>query len=507
MKNLLLFVFVLLSFNLKSQEGFINAYDFDELAVTFHNMLIKEDTLIVCGEIKSSENLQWGALFVKFDTLGNILDFKMHFDSLGDSYSFEQGYEFINTSDGGYAMVGQMFYRHSPVLLKLDVNGDLEYVREFPDTTVYSTRFWNIIEIDNGYIGVGIKQQMSDGKSDAFIIRLNEEGEIIWEVEYGTLGIYDSLRGLKKINDNKILVIGGSYIGSLSVPTLYDAWIVSKVLQIDALGNITPVWNSGVEFYDHSSTTPIDLHKDFDNNWVHEASYSRIVNGEEIVYQGEIVKRDTNFNVIWSTRFGEPTSNKNNFIDLVNTPDGGWVAAGQYLTLLTDSSVEAYLGGWLAKINSEGDSLWSRTDTVFWNPISSSTNYLSGIVTLPSGSIVACGHLNRYDLDIPASLGWLIKVNKNGCIEPGCNPIWDGVNLTPLIESFKMFPNPTSDQLKIEGQGCFQVSLHDSSGKVIIENKQACDEITLNLAPISPGPYFVSVRIQTKIFTKKIIVY
>jgi len=127
---------IVFSFCLKAQNGFIQAYDLDEVGMTFHNMLLVEDTIVLCGSIGVEELEQWGLVFVKMDTLGNILDYKTHFDQFGDNYSFEQGYEMIKTSDGGYALVGRFFHRNSPNLIKLDVNGDLDFVQEYPDTTV-----------------------------------------------------------------------------------------------------------------------------------------------------------------------------------------------------------------------------------------------------------------------------------------------------------------------------------------------------------------------------------
>ncbi len=160
--RLIIFVFLLFSFGIKAQDGFIQAYDLDQVGMTFHNMLLVEDTLIVCGKIKTDENFQWGVFFAKFDTLGNILDHKIHFDSLGDNFSFEQGYEMIQTSDGGYALVGQMFNRQFPVLIKLNNIGNLEFAKEYPDTTVFDIRHWNLIEIENGYLSIGVKQQKDD---------------------------------------------------------------------------------------------------------------------------------------------------------------------------------------------------------------------------------------------------------------------------------------------------------------------------------------------------------
>ncbi len=68
MRLLFVFFLCLASVYLKSQEGFIQAYDINDRGMTFHNMLLVEDTLIVCGEIKTNATLQWGVFFAKMDT-------------------------------------------------------------------------------------------------------------------------------------------------------------------------------------------------------------------------------------------------------------------------------------------------------------------------------------------------------------------------------------------------------------------------------------------------------
>ena len=186
-----------------AQSGFLQSYDLGEAGLTFHNMLLVEDTLILCGKIGVEQQQQWGLLFVKMDTFGNVLDHQIHFDDLGDNYSFEQGYQMIKTTDRGYALVGQMFSRQFPVLIKLDESGDLEWVQEYPDETVFNIRHWNVIETQHGFISVGVKQQMDDGYWDAFIMGTDNQGNKKWEVSYGEYGVWDQLRGINEINGNE----------------------------------------------------------------------------------------------------------------------------------------------------------------------------------------------------------------------------------------------------------------------------------------------------------------
>ena len=508
MRCIITVFFIILYTSLLGQEGFIKAYDLNDTGTTFHNMLLVEDTIVVCGEILNVERTQWGVFFCKMDTLGNILDYKTHYHhENNDSYSFEQGYEMITTTDGGYALVGQLFFANHPILMKLDVNGDLEFIQEYPDSTVLEMRHYHIVEFERGYISMGIKQQADDYKTDAFIMRTDKNGEKIWEIGYGQDNLWDKFRGLDKINENEFLLTGSTGITSLDVDNIADLWGIPKAIKIDSLGNILWEWEGDI-FYSGGSIGAFgQLFPTSDGNWINEGLYTTNLSQDLRVHQGEIIKRDPDFNVIWSTRFGEPTHRYNNFVDLTSTFDGGWVAVGQYVEPLPppQTGLAGALYGWLAKVNADGDSLWSRTDTVFYHPQEGSFNYLSGVVSLPSGSIIACGHLNRYAPEPAKSFGWMIKVDKYGCLEPGCNPTLTGANLTPMLEAFDVFPNPAADNIRVSGLGDFDVSLYGLHGALLLHQPDNYEFVDLDLRGLSKGVYFLQVQKNWQMITKKIV--
>lgn len=503
---MLFLILIIVLPSLRAQSGFVQAYDLNETGQTFHNMLLVEDTIVICGKLLKEDYSQWGLFFCKMDTLGNVLDYKVHYDSLGDAYIFEEGYEMIKTSDGGYALVGQLFVRNYSILIKLDVNGELEFVREYPDDTVLNMQHWNIVEFEHGYISTGVKQQADDYKWDAFIMRTDKQGNKVWEISYGDYDLWDSFRGLKKITENEFLLTGGTGIGSTSVPTLFDTWKISKSIVIDSLGNILSEWEGELEYANCSRSSPTHLFADGQGNWVHEGGFIKIQNNFTSLSQGEIVKRNDNFDIIWSTRFGLPTSNRNNFIDLAQSPDGGWIAAGQYLEEIPSIPGHGSQGGWLAKVSAEGDSLWSRIDTIYSNNLETdAAHFLSGVVVLPSGSIIACGHISRFLPEPSKSLGWIIKVDKNGCMETDCNPLVDAINLTPLIKQIEIFPNPTSDYINIAAFAAFDWKLTDNNGKIIYEGNSITKSKIISLEDLKSGVYFLNLKIGNRNLTKKII--
>lgn len=507
-----LLVILLITFNvvsLKAQNGFIQTYAlYEDYGLSFCNILLVEDTLVVFGSLANPDFPQWGLFFAKLDTLGEILEYSTHYDTTGHTYVFEQGAKMINTNDGGYALVGSNFTNSAPVLFKLNGNGNIEFVKEYPDNTTWTKRHTDIIEIGNGYISIGTKQQMADGLANAFAMRTDKQGNKIWEINYGEVGLYEKFSGIRKINENEILLTGYSSNTSEQIDTYHDLWSKGLALKIDTLGNILWAWESPQVYTANTSAPALSrIYPTNDGNWVSEGTYTTIdtIFGEEyVIVQSEIVKRDTNFNVIWRTVFGEPTTPYNNFTDIVQTPDEGWVAVGTYSIILDYNTYEGYHTGMIAKVNAAGDSLWSRVDTIF-SPAYGSQPTLSGVVALPSGSIIACGQVNRYTPEPSKSFGWLIKVDKDGCIEPGCNPT-TGLNLTPVIDDFEIFPNPTTGFISIKGEGEFDVGVYGVEGRNYLGVKNIADKTELDLRKLKKGIYFLQIKKGYQIITKKIAI-
>ena len=193
----------------------------------------------------------------------------------------------------------------------------------------------------------------------------------------------------------------------------------------------------------------------------------------------------------------------NQFIDVVATPDGGWVAVGTYWQLVDPVEYTGYRAGMIAKVNAHGDSLWSRLDTLF-TPAHRSIPSLANAVVLPSGSIIACGKVDRYEPDPVKSLGWIIKVDRDGCLEPNCRPTSTS-ELFPDMLYFAVFPNPAREVLHIQGEGQFAVSIYSLDGKIHLSEEELFQTATLEISDLPAGIYFLQIRQGNQLLTKRII--
>ena len=158
--------------------------------------------------------------------------------------------------------------------------------------------------------------------------------------------------------------------------------------------------------------------------------------------------------------------------------------------------------GVMYNLTPEGDVNWSRFDTAKWYPNALSKNYLTTAITLPDGSIVACGY---HDQDIPEdkTWGWLIKVDKDGCID--C-PLVDATEQVYGADKIRIFPNPTTSRVYfVTEQGSLErVEVLDKMGRVI-HTKAITYDNWIDLEGLPSGIYFLRFFDEEGFVVKKVV--
>lgn len=498
------FLFTFFSFSfLFGQAGFIKTYEFEGAAgCAFHNIISKQDTLIILGTRRVDSLDQWGILFAKVDTFGNILAHRVYTDSLGDFMALAPNYSIIRTEDNGYLITGIFLYRESGFLLKVDVNGNVEFVKEFPDSTVLTIDQRKVLEVPGGYLVAGSKQK-PDYAKDIFVMKTDKQGNKLWERSYGEPNIDEITGSFLQIDENTFILGAGKSGKRNSAAPLEEVWGKSKIFAIDSLGNLKWEWEAPTI---NDALGTIGLHHLDDGSWVYSSRTFEITNPNDPsgwISRGRIIKRDSNFNIVWEKTLGLPSSFLNAFTELAPISDGGWVAVGQMTEpIIGETNSQS---AWMYKVSSTGESLWERLDTVLWHPLTGSVNYAGGVTVLPSGSIVACGKNNQY-LPTARSSGWLIKVDERGCIEPGCNPVSTAVR-APERREWKVYPNPAVDVLNVELEGGqpADVELIDSFGKVVLKKAGLSGLATLDISRLPAGSYFVRLICEGQVWVEKMI--
>jgi hypothetical protein len=168
---------------------------------------------------------------VKLDSEGNIQWSRAY----GGNGAWDVPYSIHETSDGGFVVVGVTNSFSSTNIndtniwvLKLNSQGDIIWQKEYgvPNATDYA--FSSIQTPDGGYIIVGFTT--ASGMGDLLLMKIDSEGNIVWQKVYG--GTYpDSGISIQMTSDGNLIISGATYsFGAGNI----DIW----VLKTDIDGNI-----------------------------------------------------------------------------------------------------------------------------------------------------------------------------------------------------------------------------------------------------------------------------
>ena len=141
---------------------------------------------------------------------------------------------------------------------------------------------------------------------------------------------------------------------------------------------------------------------------------------------------------------------------VVELPNGDFLALGSNTSCgHATSSCDPELG-WLSRISSEGELLWSHTyqnyeeeDTLYTR-----FNWFTDAIPAADGGLIVVGRHQHKETWSSASIPhvWLLKVDENGCLTPNCSAtdslifVSTADVILPMREEWKVrvFPNPVA---------------------------------------------------------------
>ena len=311
---------------------------------------------------------------VKTDATGN----KVWDKTLG-SGNHEYARSAISTSDGGYLLVG-----HS----------------------------------DSG--AGGDKTQSSRGRTDFWVIKIDANGNKLWDQRYGA-PFYDDAQTVIESSDGNYIILGhtDSPAGgdkSLSSKGRWDFWAV----KIDTNGN--KLWEKGYGGSFHDNAYSALLTDDggylFFGNSESPASGDKSQGNQGVDYW--VIKVDANGNKIWDETFGGSGNEYGR--TLLSTNDSGYLLIGYSNSGISGNKTQANKGGydfWVVKIDANGNKLWDKSYGGTGN------DYAYSSLSMNDGSylLAGCSSSGANGDKTQGSLGnndyWVIKIDANG------NKLWD----------------------------------------------------------------------------------
>jgi hypothetical protein len=276
------------------------------------------------------------AYFVRLDANGSKL-WEKTFGGRGDDVA-----RFVQqTSDGGYIVVG---YTKSlgaggadVYVLKMDPKGNKLWEKTFGgsgDDGAYSVQQVD----DGGYIVAGYTSSFGAGESDIYVLRLDVDGNKVWERTFGGRSSEEALF-VRKLSDAGFVVAG--YTNSLGAGG-NDAY----VLKLDANGN--RVWEK--VFGGNVDDAAYCIQQTIDGGYIVVGFTRSFGAGKSDFY---VLKLDSDGNKMWEKTFG---GNSDDFARCVQqTSDGGYIVAGDTWSL-GSGACDVYV----LKLDAGGKVLWQK---------------------------------------------------------------------------------------------------------------------------------------------------
>ncbi|MEO9004853.1 MAG: T9SS type A sorting domain-containing protein [Ginsengibacter sp.] len=272
---------------------------------------------------------------------------------------------------------------------------------------------------DGGYIVAGWAENSFDGgvtdnhgRSDFWIVKLNNLGNIEWQKSLGGSG-EDYATAIDQTTDGGYIVAGtsASFDGDGSVTQrLNDYWVV----KLSSTGNIEWQKNFGGSNSDEASA----IHQTTDGGYI-VAGSSQSSDGDITSSHGVfvndywVVKLTSTGSIEWEKSLGGSGEDYASAIE--QTTDGGYIVAGR------SSSVDGDVTGnhgegdyWIVKLNSTGNIEWQKSLG------GSDYDYAFSIKQTTDGAYIVAGSSSSNDGDVSGSHGrdecWIVKLNSTGSI-------------------------------------------------------------------------------------------
>ena len=377
--------------------------------------------LFSCNDEKVTDDFTANTLAIDFvKTFGG---------SLNDSAQ-----SIVNTSDGGYAILGFTQSNDGDIInkpndsfdywvLKFNAQNEIEWQQVYGGTG--DDRGRQIIQTqDGGYAIIGSSESNdidvsgNNGAQDYWFAKLDSSGTISWQKSFGFSGSDIGISVLQS-NDQGYLITGildvtaSGGLGNSSRSNQRHAGGDYWALKLSVSGDIE--WS---KYYGGNFTeTPGGIAQTNDDGFIIAGgsdSNDTDISSNIGSYDFWIIRIAANGDLVWEKSFGGEENDEARAI--VKSSDGNFVIAGD--TRSNNGNVSSNNGAadlWIIKISPDGNLIWEKTLG------GTSFDVARAITTTQDNGFLLAGSSRSSDGDVAMNKGqndaWALKVDSNGAIE------------------------------------------------------------------------------------------
>lgn len=346
--------------------------------------MTSDGSYVVTGSQSSFGNGYYDACLVKFDYAGNTVWEKTYGGATSD-----HGYSVSETAAGGYIIAGMTNSSgaggYDVYLFKTDNAGNLAWESTFGGTGLDVGR--SVCETSDGsYLIVGFTESSGAGKSDLYLVKVDNNGSLIWEKTFGGTS-WDRGYSVCETSD------GGYLLAGRAIPpdsTNYNVYLIKT----DVNGN--QLW--GKYFLDQNSEGAYSAIETLDGGFIIAGdSYSFGLEQSDVY----LIKTDNAGNLVWENKYGGSSSDYGYAVCEIS--GGGYVIAGY-----TESYGAGMADVYLIKTDNAGNLVWEKTFG------GTGDDYGHAVCETPDGGYIITGATESYGVGVFNV--YLIKTDSEGIV-------------------------------------------------------------------------------------------
>lgn len=397
---------------------------------------------------------------IKTDSNGDTLWTKTY----GDTSGRDEGYAIQKVSSGGYIISGltTSFGAGSTdaYVIRINDNGDTLWTKTYGgESEEYTTKIEQTS--DGGFILVGRTYSYGLGSTDVWLIRANENGDTLWTRTFGTAGV-DFGNSVQETSDGGFIVTGRLMSFSTGTPDLY-------LVRTDSNGD--SLWTKSY----NGPLTPFSLDEGKD---VHQLSDDGFLVAGVSDGRLFLLRTDDNGDTLWTKLYNASCTS------MERTSDGGYIISGNNL---------------LIRLKEGADTIWTKT-------IGASSDLAFSVQQTSDGGFIVTGRTsNSGSPDV-----LLIRVDSDGTTDAE-----DYFYTQPChFELLQNYPNPfnpaTNISFDLPSAGDVMLKVYDMLGRevaTLVNGLRHAGSFTerFDASNLSSGVYLYRLTTPSYSATKKLI--
>ncbi|MBI2974830.1 MAG: hypothetical protein HYY43_04500 [Deltaproteobacteria bacterium] len=357
-------------------------------------------------------------------------------------YSYGYGYpmSIVQALDGGYVISGHS--NQDFLVFKLLQDGSIDWQFAYDNGLNHENAkpFLQRADDGSGYYLVGTDIVVGD----YFALKLDNNGNVIWQNKYSGSSTYDSVEAISATSDGGVIIAG---ISSSTIATYYyDVWVI----KLKSDGTVSWHKRYNTEVYVNGSFI-----QEISGGFILGINYQSSANDIDVL----LSKLDSQGKILWQKVYGKNMDlETENYVDVINsfteTSDGGYIMTGS-TTNMYDIDYKSSI--WTIKLNDNGAIVWQK---MYSSPLLQLDSY--SIRETPDNNFIILGEVFPFDMSDVDLL--VLRIGSDGLISfnPASLMYVSGTTTTPVEAAiitpgnvFKLAPaavagtSKTTDAVKI----------------------------------------------------------